>query len=159
MSYVNKMLLPNENVVYYSKLHWILFFPVFLLFIFGFSSLIYAKFFAVNFIIIFKYLGFLLIILALWSFLSVLIQYIGTECCITNRRIILKKGLFKIQVSENLINKIEDVRLNQGLIGQSLNYGTCTLIGTGGTPDVFRYLANPIRFQKMALSQMPIANP
>jgi uncharacterized membrane protein YdbT with pleckstrin-like domain len=72
-----------------------------------------------------------------------------TECVLTNKRIILKKGgLIKLDSSELLLRKVESIKIHQGLIGQIFDCGTVTVIGTGGSKSSFVGIADPFVFRK-----------
>ncbi len=70
------------------------------------------------------------------------------EFVITNRRIVCKTGLFSRRTLEMNLNKIESVNVDQGVMGRILNYGTITIIGTGGTKEAFPDIAHPVDFRK-----------
>lgn len=70
------------------------------------------------------------------------------EFVITNKRIVMKQGLFSRKTLEMNLNKIETVNVDQSVMGRLLGYGCITIIGTGGTREEFHSLANPIEFRK-----------
>jgi uncharacterized membrane protein YdbT with pleckstrin-like domain len=75
------------------------------------------------------------------------IQQLTDEFVITNRRVIIKKGLIKIWTFEMGLNKIETVFVNQSVMGRILNYGTITVVGNGGTREQFDCIQHPLRFR------------
>ena len=46
------------------------------------------------------------------------------------------------------LSKIERVNVDQSIMGRILNYGSITIIGTGGTKEVFNDIASPMKFRK-----------
>jgi uncharacterized membrane protein YdbT with pleckstrin-like domain len=70
------------------------------------------------------------------------------EFGITNKRVIVKTGLFSRKTVEMNLNKIESVNVHQSLLSRMLDYGTITIIGTGGTREMFHQIAHPIHFRK-----------
>ena len=94
---------------------------------------------------IFLVLG--LIILA-WP----LIARRSTQLLITDRRLIAKYGVISIDSIEIRFEKIESVRVSQGLLGRILGYGDIVVTGTGSTFDPIPNIANAQRF-RMALNQ------
>jgi hypothetical protein len=63
-----------------------------------------------------------------------MIQRALSEFVITNRRIIIKMGFI--------------VNVDQTVMGRILNYGSITIIGTGGTKETFHNISKPLEFRK-----------
>lgn len=85
------------------------------------------------------------------SFLSLFIipflhQYFH-EFAVTNRRIILKKGILFVDTFEINLGRVESVQINKSVLGSILNYGDITIIGTGGTVEIFKGIRNPSAFR------------
>jgi uncharacterized membrane protein YdbT with pleckstrin-like domain len=70
------------------------------------------------------------------------------EFVVTNKRIIVKTGIFSRRTLEMNLNKIESVNVDQGIMGRMLGYGTITIIGTGGTREAFPDIADAVEFRK-----------
>lgn len=70
-----------------------------------------------------------------------------TELVITDRRLIAKFGVMSTHSIEIRFDKIESVRVTQGLIGRMLNYGDIVVTGTGSTFDPIRHIANAVQFR------------
>ncbi len=87
-------------------------------------------------------------------FLSSFILRKTTEYVITDRRIIVKKGIFSRKIIEINIKAIESIKVNQSLLGKIFNYGFLTVIGLGGTNECFKYLNKPLEFKKVVLGLM-----
>jgi uncharacterized membrane protein YdbT with pleckstrin-like domain len=71
---------------------------------------------------------------------------------ITDRRIIIKKGLIGRQTLEISRSKLESVRVDQNLFGRVLDYGTIIVTGTGSTHEPFRMVRSPIEFRRQLTS-------
>ena len=71
-----------------------------------------------------------------------------SEFVITNRRIIVKTGFISRKTLEMNLSKIESVNVDQSILGRIFNYGSITIIGTGGTKETFHNIAKPIEFRK-----------
>jgi uncharacterized membrane protein YdbT with pleckstrin-like domain len=63
-----------------------------------------------------------------------------------------KFGLVSTQSIEIRLDKIESVRVKQGLLGRFLNFGDIVVTGTGSTFDPIRNIADPLAF-RAALNQ------
>jgi uncharacterized membrane protein YdbT with pleckstrin-like domain len=143
MSYVESTLVPGERILYRGHLHWITFFGsafVFLLFT------AWAVFVATNdnnrgaaFVI------FLIGTLPLaWSYL----RYRCSEFAVTDKRVLVKTGMIQRHTLETLLNKVENISVEQSLLGRVLNYGTIQVTGTGSTKETFTNIAAPLEFRK-----------
>jgi len=96
----------------------------------------------------------LLIFLAIIAGISQIIMFITSEFIITNKRVIVKIGLIRRKSIEVLLNKVEGIQVNQGILARILGYGTITVGGTGGTKDPFKNIRSPIEFRKKAQEQI-----
>lgn len=81
-------------------------------------------------------------------FIIPLIQQYTDEFVITNKRVIVKRGLIAIWTLEMNLQKIETVNVEQSIPGRIFGYGCLTIIGTGGTREQFNCIKDPISFRK-----------
>ena len=82
--------------------------------------------------------------LGLWPY----IQSKTDEFVVTNRRIIIKKGLFSYYTLEMNLSRVETVHVEQSIMGRIMDYGSITIVGSGGTRERFIRIANPILFRQ-----------
>ena len=86
---------------------------------------------------------------ALFTFgIAPLIQQATSEFAITNKRVIIKVGLVARRTLEMNLNRIETVNVDQSITGRMLGYGSITVIGTGGTREMFHDISAPMDFRK-----------
>lgn len=76
------------------------------------------------------------------------IQNYTDEFVVTDRRIIIKKGLISYFTLEMNLGRIETVNVRQSILGRILGYGCITIIGTGGTRESFHDISNPLEFRR-----------
>jgi uncharacterized membrane protein YdbT with pleckstrin-like domain len=76
------------------------------------------------------------------------IQRATTDLGVTNKRVIAKTGLISRNTVEQRIQKIESIRVHQGLAGRVLDYGTIMVHGTGGATTPIRNVASPFVFKR-----------
>jgi uncharacterized membrane protein YdbT with pleckstrin-like domain len=88
------------------------------------------------------------IILAILLLLPPIIRRTTNELALTNKRAIAKFGLISLETVEINLDKIEGIRVKQGLFGKMLNYGTVTVQGTGGTHAIIPNISNPVEFRR-----------
>src|SRR4029077_4580159 len=72
----------------------------------------------------------------------------STEIAITNRRIIAKFGFIRRHTVEINLDKVESLRVEQGMMGRFLNYGTLFIGGTGHAMAPMRDIADPLVFRR-----------
>ena len=71
-----------------------------------------------------------------------------SEFVITNKRVIIKRGLIARKTFEMNLNKIETVNVDQSIWGRIFGFGTINIVGTGGTREVFDSISKPLAFRK-----------
>ncbi len=74
-------------------------------------------------------------------------KYGSYEYIITTKRILNKAGFLNKKSSNMNLAQIEDIEVDEGLIGQFLGYGTVIVIGTGGKKTLFEYIEKPNEFR------------
>jgi len=126
MSYVENNLIQGEQVVYLAELHWIIFiWPV----IFSF------------------------VLIGIPWLITAILQKKTTEMAVTNKRVIIKTGIISRRTIEMNLSKIENIEVNQNIIGRIFGYGIITIVGTGGTHEPFENVSQPLDFRKSVLAQ------
>jgi uncharacterized membrane protein YdbT with pleckstrin-like domain len=120
MGYVESSLMKGETVVYRAHLSWIIFLLPGLL---------------------------CLIIIGIIPLIGALIRNATSEFAVTNKRVIVKTGLIQRDTLELNLAKVESIGVEQTLWGRVFNYGTIVVIGTGGTHEPFKSIANPLGFR------------
>ena len=57
-------------------------------------------------------------------------------------------GFIQRHTVETMLGKVESIGVEQSLVGRVLDYGTILVVGTGGTQDSFKNIANPLEFRR-----------
>lgn len=145
-SYTNKTLQSNETIIYKAKVHWfVLILPVFLLIS---GLLFYPTRTSIS-----HYTGLAALILGAFYLVKKLLLKTGAEYVITNKRIILKSGIFSHDALELLLDKCEGLRVKQSLTGRLFNFGTIT-VTTGGAANQYTFVSDPLRFKREINAQI-----
>lgn len=92
-------------------------------------------------------------------FLAPIIEKWSSEFAVTNKRVIIKVGLISRRTVELNLGKIESIGVDQSIFGRILSYGTIIVMGTGGTKEPFRGIANPMDFRKAVNEAVESAGP
>lgn len=126
----------SNNVIYFAKLHWIIFSTPVLLLLFsivlwvGIPSLV---------LIAMIFGGFALI----WIGVT-LVAYYFSSLTIQTKQVILRTGLLVRQTVDIPLTKIETIDIRQSILGSLLCYGTLIITGTGGTRHFVNNLNKPL---------------
>lgn len=129
MTYIEETLGKDEQIVEVFKLHRLPF--------------IAAALWAVLFLLLSAATPVMLVLavgcgLIFWSLKSI-------EQGVTNKRVVVKKGIISRKTDELRAEKVEHVNVKQGVFGRILGYGDVLIRGTGGGVIHIRTVANPVR--------------
>jgi hypothetical protein len=161
LSYADKHLIAGETVQYETRLHWIVmvrhaFVAVALLLIGG--SLLLSTWSSRKGSdtsqAALRLAGFACVGVAGVLFAFGMVRRNATEMAVTNKRIIVKTGLTERRTNEILLSRIESVVVDEPALGRILGYGTVIVRGTGGTPEVFQKIQDPLKFRQQVQSQI-----
>jgi len=83
------------------------------------------------------------VLVVLVVFIARILQYLNTEYGVTNKRLIMKKGVLRLTVTEIPTDRIESIYCTQGILGRIFHYGTMRIGGIGGSMPVFFMVARP----------------
>jgi uncharacterized membrane protein YdbT with pleckstrin-like domain len=147
MSALDRSLLPDEQITYRTKKHWIIFtIPV--------VTLLITLLFLINPNPYVTKVAFFPALAALVVWINTTLNYVTSEFAVTNKRVLMKEGFFVRHMNETRLATISNVNINQSLLGQILNYGTISINTFGGDNDPFSEIAFPIEFQKQLQAQL-----
>lgn len=147
MTYVEKILQPDETLVHVTGLHWLVYLPAL-----GFLVL------AVGLAVLTNYVGADLVpvvliaaaaagLLAVLAWLRGFVRRSSTELAVTDRRVVFKRGLVRRHTIEMNMAKVESVNVDQSIAGRLLGYGTVTIRGTGGGIEPLSNIDDPVAFR------------
>ena len=126
MSYIEESLSAGEKVEGLFKLHWFAWVPMYLWLILGLVT------FGLTWL------------LALYEFLRLKFMEQG----VTNKRVILKRGIISRRTEEMKVTSIETVELNQGIWGRIFGFGTIKVTGRGISDVVLKSIADPMTVKR-----------
>ena len=131
MGYIAESLSEHEKIVETFRVHWLAYaWPVF-----------YA---AVS--------AGLLLPFAIYEYLRLRFLEQG----LTNKRVILKRGIIARQTDEMKLTSIETVEIDQGVLGRLLGFGTVHVTGRGISDVVFKNIDKPMAVKRAIES---VSNP
>jgi membrane protein YdbS with pleckstrin-like domain len=148
MSYVEDHLLPGETVQYQAHMHKLSFITPAVI------SLVLLIGAVVTFAAGPAEVGALLIAAACLPLIYAAVIYSSSEFAVTNKRVIIKVGFIQRRTVETMLGKVENISVDQGVLGRMLDFGTITITGTGGTQEVFNNIAAPLEFRRQVQGQI-----
>ncbi len=147
MKFIDLYLQSGEEIKYKAKLHSLLFFqPAFILLL-GIVTISSAD------IPTLQHGGILILFLGFILLLQRIFIKVSSQFLVTNRRVIVKKGMMGYRVTELELAKCEGVGVNQNLLGRLLNYGTLC-ITAGSLTKWYCYVEDPFSFKREIETQM-----
>jgi len=151
MSYLNTLLVSNEKLIAKRIPHWIIFNAATLWFLITIVFFIGGKIVGIDRYTMGLPLHLLLSILGLvcsvYFALSSFIIYHTTEYGLTERRVLIKRGLFRITSNEILLHRIESIRVFRSIPGRIFGYGNVIITGTGGSADIIQEIPQAPEFR------------
>jgi len=153
MAYYTKVLQPDETVRAIGRLHWLIFWPAAFWLAAAVAIACVGAFVAVQepqrtycF-----YAAAAIAVVAFLMFVSEWLRRHATEIVVTDRRVILKRGLLSHYTVEMNVAKIETVDVRQSIWGRILNYGTVIVRGTGAGIEPLRGVGGPVALRNAIL--------
>lgn len=150
MSYIDRNLLPSENILFRTRKTKMIFTIPVLLTIFS----VYAtNYMSMNPILV-------KVIFAPWAVTGLywsykLLDYFTSEYAVTDKRIMMREGFFTRHANEMRITAISQVNVDQNLVGQILNFGTVS-INAFGAFDSYPMISRPFQFQRAVNQQLDV---
>jgi uncharacterized membrane protein YdbT with pleckstrin-like domain len=87
-------------------------------------------------------------LIGVYFFLRWAVHMSTTEFAVTDRRVILKRGLLNRSTQEIAIETVEGVQLEQSLLGRLFGYGRLDVSGAGDALVRFPNMTAPVTFRK-----------
>lgn len=148
MSKLENMLMPNEKILLRAQIHEAaVFIPLlFLVLVTGITVLLLLKITSGSIWLVLIFVAAFITYTAA-PVTRVLIAYFTSEFAVTNQRILSRSGLFNRHTTEILLNKVESIKVDQGLSGRLFDYGTIEVTGTGGSKSKLPGIGGPFTFR------------
>jgi uncharacterized membrane protein YdbT with pleckstrin-like domain len=148
MSYIQRVLQPNETLIYQTRLHWLVYAKA-LMFVVIAAAFAYAGYYAGgdDFLNAGLAAAAFFLFIAVISAIHAAIRRASTELAVTDHRVIFKRGIVSRYTIEMARSKIESIDVHQSFWGRIFNYGTILVRGTGGSLEPFRNIENPLQLR------------
>jgi uncharacterized membrane protein YdbT with pleckstrin-like domain len=155
MSYIRKLLGQDETILFEARRHAFVLLGMIL------KELIFLAVLIVGWIVFIDYgqefvwIKFVILALALFVVISMLVDWVrwnNEVFYVTNRRVIHCSGVLSKKVLDSSLSKINDVIMDQSVLGRVFNYGTIRILTA--TEEVINRvdrIARPLEFKKAML--------
>src|SRR5581483_11500136 len=99
-------------------------------------------------------IGVVLFLIPVARFVLEFLQWSNREYIVTNRRVIQVDGVVNKNVIDSSLEKVNDVRMSQSVLGRLLNYGDVEILTASelGT-NLFQRIGSPIKFKTAMLNE------
>jgi uncharacterized membrane protein YdbT with pleckstrin-like domain len=162
VGYLERCLIPGEVVRYRARLHWsTILRPILAGTILDIAGVACLLFWAMRkegpptpALTVLAVAGAILLVLGSVVILIGAVRRASTEIVVTTRRVLIKTGIVERRTVELLLSKIESVDVTETVYGRMLGFGRVVLRGTGGTPEAFERIGNPLEFRRQIQSQV-----
>jgi len=147
MSAMERELLDGERVVFRSRVHWRLFMGPVLLTVFVFLPMTWLLAGG-------SWRGYAWVPLAI-GLVFLLVAFIKRQSsafAVTNKRVMMKVGVFRARSIELLLRKVEAISVDQSVLGRVFGYGNIVVTGSGGTKEAFSNIQSPLAFRRAVQS-------
>ncbi len=156
MAYLDDNLASGEHVAYQTRMHS---YPVFkgLLSSFAVYTVSGLLLTMAHHHVSREVIGVLALLVILFGSIPFWIEFIrqrSSVMAVTDRRVLIKMGVFNQRSVELVLSKIEGIAVDQTFLGRLLGFGTVVITGTGGTHESFDLIRNPMEFRKKVQEQI-----
>jgi uncharacterized membrane protein YdbT with pleckstrin-like domain len=168
-SYLKSLLGQNEQVIFTTRQHWLILVgeilseSVLTIALFVLVSLIWWNGWLPTLVVL---AGYLLLLFPLASMLRDVQIWTNRKYVVTNRRVIQIAGVINKDVTDSSLEKVNDVKLEQSVLGRVFDYGDIEILTASELGiNRFRRVGYPIRFKtamlnaKVKVEQMPAPAP
>ncbi len=97
------------------------------------------------------YLGVLLVAFGLVQLTNAIIKHHTMEHVVTNKKVVLKKGLVAVDMNELSLDRIESVKIHQNALDRMIHRGRVNIAGVGMEQIIMRNMAKPAKLRQAIL--------
>jgi uncharacterized membrane protein YdbT with pleckstrin-like domain len=145
MAYHTKVLQPDETVKAVGRLHWSIYIRAVVVLLLALGVLLASNWLTDPMVQRYALMASGVVgVLGLLLLLKAWIHRIATEIVVTDRRVILNRGLLRRHTMEMNMTKIEMVDVKQSVCGRIWGYGTVEIHGTGADIEPLEGIGSPL---------------
>lgn len=154
MGYLETLLGEKESIVFKTRQHWMVIWGTVFV-----NGLLFLIILAISLVFVpttsgLSSLGLLLLLFPGYRLIIDLLNWWNEVYVVTNRRVIQLEGIFNKRSIDSSLEKVNDVLLDQSVLGRVLNYGTVEILtASEAGRNTFHRVADPVLFKKTMLNQ------
>ncbi len=155
MNYVNQLLGQNEEIALVARQSWVALLREAILNIFLALIAVGITLVAIGLpaLMPFGWLAVLLLFIPAGRFVYFFLQWANREYIVTNRRVIQIRGLVNKSVVDSSLEKVNDVRMTQSVLGRILDYGDIEILTASDLGlNLIQRISDPIKFKTAMLN-------
>jgi uncharacterized membrane protein YdbT with pleckstrin-like domain len=156
--YILQILGDNERILHVTRQHWLVlikatFIEIVLIILIAVVALSLSVFFPIVAGPVALVIALVLLIVPFLGGVVETLRWWNRQFIITNRRVLHVSGIFKKNVIDTTLTKVNDVKMEQSAVGRMFNYGNIKILTAselGKNP--FRMVGDPIAFRRAMLN-------
>lgn len=153
MNYLEQLLAQNEEILLVARQSWVVLVREVLIALVLTAGIIGVALVASGPFPQYWWLVGILILLPMGRFVVQFLHWANREYVVTNRRVIQINGLVNKNVVDSSLEKVNDVRMSQSVLGRLLNYGDVEILTASDLgSNLFQRIADPIGFKTAMLN-------
>lgn len=146
MSYIDKHTLKDENIIYQTRRHWVIFSTPLII------TILAMVFLSLNSLLVL--VGWICLLAAVVSWISSIVTYVCSEYGVTNKRVLIKLGFIRRQSFETILSRIAGIQVDQSIFGRLLGFGSIIIQSTGGEHGRYHGIDDPMLFRRQVQEQI-----
>lgn len=148
MGYLEDTLSTGETAVYEARFHWTYTLGAWIILIAGLVAAGFVWALLQKAVPGWQWLGYVVFAVFALQFLRLMIVKWTTEIAVTNHRFLYKRGWIARSTQELPMRRIEEVNVDQSLLGRIFGFGKVQVYGTGGDrPIATPSIDEPLRLR------------
>jgi uncharacterized membrane protein YdbT with pleckstrin-like domain len=136
MSYLEKNLIPGEEIVYEARLSF-----------WGMAGPLLLGLVLVGCVFTKQRWALIPMVMGLFAWASVLVKFGSTDLAVTTKRVIVKEGFVARHAVEISLGRVEGIQVAQTFFQRLLNFGTIAVSGTGTHTAKVAAIHDPMAFR------------
>ncbi len=145
--YLKGLMGENERILLATRQHWFILLSNILLEIILIVVLLAAVGTAIVFYPI-AAIGFILVLVPLAGMMRDILIWSNRQYIVTNRRVIQISGVFRKDVVDSSLEKVNDVKMSQSFWGRLFNFGDIEILTASELGvNLFKSISDPIKFK------------
>jgi uncharacterized membrane protein YdbT with pleckstrin-like domain len=156
-SYLESMLGERERILFTARQHWFLLGSAIFLELTAIlvilATTVSLAIFLPGYALLIVAIGFAILLLPVATMTRDILDWANRQFIVTNRRVIQIAGVINKNVIDSSLEKVNDVKMTQSVLGRSFGYGDIEILTASELGvNLFRRISDPVRFKTAMLN-------